>query len=389
MRKKKKPGRPAAPLSKHNARLLRRFGDSLIDLKEQSRINYIGLLMAMARKVEKPLDRLSKDDVLSFLNEYKKRAKPRSLKLMIISLKKLYGWLGKPEIMEEVKIPQIDDRDQKIYPTVEEFLKILEVTTNIRDKAFFACGYETATIGRAKKEWLNVKLRDVVLEDNVAYIKILESKTRARTVIVKKFIKELRDWLEIHPAADNPDAYLWVSLQGNRRGKKLSYQAMNNAFKRSCRKAGVPLYPLRSLRHRRAKDLEKVLSIREKMAYFGWRNINTAMVYGNFSSEEACETIIAAEEGWEIKRDEEALRSWKCPACKTDNQPNMRFCGNCTQPRDEALAIKKAITSVEEIADQVLAKLLQVLEEGGLIDLERAKALLLSKRESIKNGERR
>jgi hypothetical protein len=262
-------------------------------------------------------------------------------------------------------------------------------------------GYETATAGRARKELLNIRLGDITIKNNVAYIDIPESKTEARRVMVKKFIQDFRLWLNLHPLKDQSDAPLFVTEFNSRRQrnvvkadysedgryvtvhyqnkrhrrfrifrdsvgreyKKLSYQAARDVMAKACRRAGTKPYTLRSLRHRRSKDLEHILPLREKMAYFGWSNVGTALIYGSFTSEEACETIAAVEDGRPVRRVEEEMENWVCPACKTSNPPTHNFCGVCTQPRDERIAIKRVPHNIDEFVDEVLKRLLVLLQD--------------------------
>ena len=270
-----------------------------------------------------------------------------------------------------------------------------------RDRSLLCTGYETATAGRARKELLNINLGDIRIQNNVAYIDIWESKTEARRVIVKKFINEFKNWLSIHPfnqgdlpfnelekvplyitefnprkqhaskVSISPDRDYAVveDLRGFKRrvrlyhapnGKtyvRMSYSSARLVMRAACKRAGTKIYSLRALRHRRAKDLEHVLPLREKMAYMGWSDVNTAMVYGSFTSEEACDSIIAAEEGRPLERNDE-VKNWRCEACETINPPTARFCLNCSQPKDVKMAIGIRMKAVEEIVDLVISKVL-------------------------------
>lgn len=356
--------RKAPPMSKKNEELLAGFIRSKTHCKETTIRNIRALFRIFANWLDKPLDKATKEDILDFVMDFKKRTKTSSQILMITMIKDFYKWLysledpaykkpGKyPPIVEDLKRPR-KKKPLKEYPTAEELLKIISCCQNLKEKALIAVGYETATAGRAKKELLNMKIGDIILKNNCAYIKIPESKSEPRTTVVKKFINEFRAWLDAHPNADNPNAYLWPSS----RTPKMSYPMTDTIFKRACKRAGVKAYPLRSLRHRRAKDLEDVLGIREKMAYFGWSTITTAQVYGDFTSEESCEKIVANAEGRPV-RGEEELKEWKCPGCGNINSPAARFCGTCSQPKDDLTAIK-ASSEVEVKVENVMELLVQ------------------------------
>jgi integrase len=370
-----------------NEKLLRKFEESMISVEEGTKATHISRLTVYAKRIGKPMDQVTREELLAFLNKYRntkikrdgewRKPKPRSVKSLIIAIKLFYWWFhgekeedGKkiyPEIVRGLKPPRVDDREQKIYPSAEEFVRILNATYSVMYKALFAVGYETTTAGRPKKELLNMRIGDVRIENNVAYITLRVSKTRTRTVIVKKFINEFRAWLNQHPFINDPMAWLWICQKKEYFGQKLGYQSANTALKNSCKRAGTRPYSLRALRHRRAKDLD-FLSPRKKMAYFGWRNIRTAEIYGNFSSEDACEDIISHEEGKPIIKKEE-VETWKCPACQGVNPPTNKFCGNCSQPKDDIVAIQKATiqkatgAEVDEIVDKVLEKLRVLIKD--------------------------
>lgn len=362
MRKNKHLRKHPVP-SKKNKELIAKYLRSKTDCRPRTLKNNETLLNIFAGELGKPMDKATQDDVLDFVTDFKKEAKETSVALMITILKSFYKWLysqknpkykkkGKyPPIVEDLKRPTINRNGHKEYPSAEELIKIIAGCERPRDKALIATAYETGTGGRADKELLNFKISDITIKNNCAYIVIRQSKTLTRTTVVKKFISELRAWLEAHPKANDPDAWLWPSKYNDR----MTYSGAARIFKKACERVGVKSYSLRSLRHRRAKDLENVLSIREKMAYFGWSSINTAQVYGSFTSEEACERIEANEEGREIKREVE-LKKWICPACNTENSPAARFCMNCTQPKDDVTAIKGiSFASIDEDFKKTIA----------------------------------
>ena len=375
-------------LSPENEKLLKKFEESLISSSDDTKTTHLGRLRVYAKRIGKPMDQVTKEELLAFLNKYRntkikrdgewRKPKPRSVKSLIIAIKLFYWWLhgekeedGRkiyPEIVRGLKPPRVDDREQKIYPTGEELVRILNATYSVMYKALFAVGYETATAGRPKKELLNMRIGDVRLGNNVAYITLRVSKTRTRTVLVKKFINEFRAWLNQHPFINDPMAWLWICQKKEYFGKKLGYQSANTNLKNSCKRARTRPYPLKSLRHRRAKDLD-FLSPRKKMAYFGWRSIKTAEIYGNFSSEEACEDIEDHEEGKPIAK-EKGVKTWKCLACQGVNPPTNKFCGNCSQPREETVAIQKTVViqratdaEIDEIVDKVMERLLIIIKD--------------------------
>jgi integrase len=365
----------AGGLTPENQRLIEEFCDTLVYLSDGRKRDITAILRVFARKLGKPMDKANKDEVLKALNTLREGTKKSSLRIYATTIRQYYKHLGRKDVVDAIVLPKAH-KPKPIYPSGEEFIRIINACHHPRDRCLLAVGYETATAGRANKELLNIRIGDITLKNNTAYIDIRESKTQARRVMVKKFIHDLIAWLNIHPLRDQPEAPLFVTTKWGRNSRakiyrdkagreyrRLSYQAARDIMTRACKKAGTKPYTLRSLRHRRAKDLEHVLPLREKMAYFGWSNVGTALIYGSFTSEEACETILAAEEGRPIRRVDEEMESWTCQACKSVNPPTHSFCGVCSQPKDERTAIKVQPQSIDRLVDEVIKRLLVILQD--------------------------
>lgn len=298
------------------------------------------------------------EDLLRFYNGYKKDKKRSTVKLMAVSIRQFYrvmlGYRKRelPDIVKNIVPPSVDNKDIKEYPTAKETIAIINAATNPRDRALLSGNYETATGSRPDKEWLSLKIGDIRIEKNVAYVTIRESKTRPRITVIKKFVGDLKLWLNMHPDGANEAAYVWCVLHGQNYGRRMGYGNADRILKSACRKAGTKPYAFRAFRHRRAKDLESVLSIREKMAYMGWTSIQTAQIYGNFTSEESCETIVANEEGRPRRNESDELLSWICGGCKSVNPCTNSFCGVCGGRKNDVEPLQRI--KVEKLIDLFL-----------------------------------
>lgn len=386
---------------KENKELLKRFEATLMHVGEKRRKDAVMHVRIFSNVLGKPLDKATHGDIVKALKKEEKRLSHGSFIQRVCAVKQFYKAIKKKRLVKDIKLPKRKKPKPK-YPSAEEFNRILNAPMHPRDRSLLCTGYETATAGRAEKELLNINLGDIRIQNNTAYIQIWESKTDARQVIVKKFIADFKHWLNLHPfnqgdityeelekvplyiTAFNPKRVpqaLRVSLTpdkkyavvDNKRGfrrrirlyqapngrmySRMSYSSARLIMRAACKQAGTKIYSLRALRHRRAKDLEHVLPLREKMAYMGWSNVNTALIYGTFTSEEACDSIIAAEENRPLERNDE-VKNWRCEGCQTNNPPTAKFCLNCSQPKDVKMAMGLSMKAVGDIVDLVLSKVL-------------------------------
>ena len=108
------------------------------------------------------------------------------------------------------------DGDSKKYSqsdmwTEKDILLAVQTCAHPRDKAVIALGYDVA--GRPV-ELNNMKIRDVIFRDKYAQVKF-EDHTGTRYPPLTFSYEYVLAWLNCHPLKDNPNAPLWVTIEGS------------------------------------------------------------------------------------------------------------------------------------------------------------------------------
>src|SRR5262249_49659811 len=115
----------------------------------------------------------------------------------------------------------------------EEIQKVLLLGCKYEyERAFIKLIHE---LGCRIGEILRVRIKDIQQKDTHWLIRV-EGKTGERTVPLRESIPYLAQWLNVHPDKNNPDAWLWLSLQGKHEHKPLRYvgirKLINRCFER-------------------------------------------------------------------------------------------------------------------------------------------------------------
>jgi hypothetical protein len=81
----------------------------------------------------------------------------------------------------------------------------------------------------------------------------------------------LRQWLEVHPFKDEPDAPLWIGLRGMNKHRILTRDAIARVLERAARRAEIKkrIHP-HLFRHSRATELASQLTEAQLKEVFGW-----------------------------------------------------------------------------------------------------------------------
>ena len=245
--------------------------------------------------------------------------------------------------------------------TREEVEKLINAFDKLLYKAQLAVMYEC---GLRIKEVRFLKLKDVKTEEWGFRIFIRREYTKTfegeRVVAIVEYASLLAEWLNHHPAKDNPEAFLFPSPRD-----PFAPQARNTfllALKRAAKKAGVKKNVYNHLlRHSAATRIYTLLGKmrpKEFLKFFGWRDMSMLNVYEHLAFNRADEAYVAAvlNKKREEKVEEYEPQIFKCPKCGAINNINNIFCYRCGSKLKEAY-----VERVSETAE--LSELHQLINE--------------------------
>jgi hypothetical protein len=212
-------------------------------------------------------------------------------------------------------------------------------------------------------ELLGLKIGDVHFDEYGAYL-IVKGKTGERRIRLISSVLDLKNWLNVHPRKDDPNAPLFCSLSPNRKGKPMRETSLNYKLKEIAKKCGIQknVYP-HLFRHTRATHLAKYLTEQELKIYFGWRpNSGVASVYVHLSGADIDNKILAVNG---IKKEENVkpttISPIKCPKCGELNSIGNKFCQKCGSPLD--IKTIEKIEAVKKIVSEVTMFIFEKMKE--------------------------
>ena len=193
-------------------------------------LKYLSMLTRISTELKKPFDHVTQTDMEEFVqNLEEERMLTRSNRHFSDeskadykkTIKKFWKWkdgnnIHYPEIVEwldtSVKVKEIPALSR------EEVDRLIEASASVRQRALIMVLFDS---GARIEELLNVRLKPEHVmwkEDIGCYMIRLEfSKTKPRTISLPFSTKYLREWLDAHPAKDNPQAQLFPIAYANLR----------------------------------------------------------------------------------------------------------------------------------------------------------------------------
>lgn len=140
-----------------------------------------------------------------------------------------------------------------------------ESCSNARDRALILLIYET---GGRIGEILSLSLRAISF-DKYGAILTVGGKTGGRRIRITA--GALAEWLNHHPANDDPDSPLWTSFDEVASKRRLEYGALRKMLSTIGRRCGKKkrVNP-HSFRHARASNLANVPTEAQMKEYLGW-----------------------------------------------------------------------------------------------------------------------
>ena len=352
------------PIHPENKELLYRFvRDLRIRGVSDFRINrYLQTLRVVLRWKNKPFKKWNSEDLKDVLLEIENNGYTvQTVNEFRKGLRMFFKWLN-GENWSGLKVlrgSKKDDRKPDVL-TEDEIGRMIEAADNIRDKAIIALGYEA---GLRIGELASIRWKNVVWTDWAAKIKV-HGKTGERVIPVVMAASYLRQWMVDHPAYDirtgeiDPNALVFVRINGKDAGKPMSYQMFAKVIKKAAERAGIKkrVYP-HILRHSRATVLANYLTEQQMNIFFGWvQGSDMPAVYVHLSGREI-EGAIKKIYGLETEEEEKRAKPKKCPRCNELNAPTARFCARCGLLLDEKERLKIQMEEPEMVSELMEAVL--------------------------------
>lgn len=253
---------------------------------------------------------------------------------------------------------KLEDKRNKAAYKPEEVLAMSEEGSNPRDKLMPLFFFETG--GRIGEIRTGIQLKDIELKQKYAEVTLptFKNDKKPRTLLLTKSTGLLQSWLESHPDKDNPEAHLFVNIEGTNRsekGEKMTYENMRQILKKLGRKADIdkPIRP-HLFRHSAATHYGMKWSVSRLKYWLGWKSTDMAEVYCH-ENEERMKKARLAEEGINVEENSQnTFERKECSRCYETWPPTQKYCGRCSMAlsKDSAEKAKLAEKSGEEIVEQ-------------------------------------
>lgn len=325
-------------------------------------------------QIQKPIEQLTKEDIQDFLIS-KNNLNQASRVRYFTAVKGLLTSLNKQDCIADIdmKKPLKIKLPEEIL-TIDEIKRMIEATTNYRDRALLFTLYETAA--RAG-EILSLRIKHVTFDEDGAKILFPKSKTDPRILRVVRCVSDLKKWIDYHPCKNNPSEPLWINIHSHKK-TAIGNSGIKNLVKAVANRAGIKknVYP-HLFRHSRLTELAKNgLNEVQLRIIAGWgRSSTMAEVYIHLSGADVEEKILELEGIRKETHQSEInlLKSHKCWRCNEENGAVARFCSRCGADLDEkkrhedrTILVKKSKDVDMTKADEMIALGKQLIEMGKL-----------------------
>jgi len=384
--------------NKENIKLIEKFLKELFaeGVSEPRVIKYANHLKIIAEKIDKNFLEVNKEDIINFLSNLEQsKYSEWTKKDYKVALKKFFRFLGKEELMKDIKTTMRNNRKKlpEDLLTKSEIKKMIETATHPRDKAMISVLYEG---GLRIGELASLNIKNVVFDEYGAVIKV-RGKTGERRVRIISSSSLLAKWIETHPRREDKNAPLLINLSTNYKNKGITYRGISMRIKEIAKKAGIDKKITPHLfRHSRATHLATVLTEAEMNEYFGWvQGSDMPATYVHLSGRDVDDKMLKI---YGLKREdkekEEELKPKECPRCKYINGPTDRFCSRCGAVLNEEEAVKirlqgqKLAKEFPDIAFEDPKRLMDMKKFMEIIEIFESNPELLEKMRTLVDSEK-
>jgi integrase/recombinase XerD len=335
---------------------------------------------------------VTQEEIIEFLDAVRKSESDDSLhkwigtyNLYVTILKRFFKWLNNPYCMEGIS--KLKRKEKSVYKpsdlwTQEDDLLFLKYCPSKRDKCYHAISRDSSC---RPSELLRLRIKGVVFKNlgGRQYAEILvNGKTGSRHIPLINSLPYLKDWLDDHPARENPNSYL---IRSTKTFGKLNSISVNATYARYKEKYFPKLLKERDLnsedrnaitellkkpwnpyirRHSALTDKSKILKEHILRQHAGWTpRSGMPEKYLHYFGNESSESIL---EAFGIKSKDEEIDKMKplqCPNCSELNPVNSRFCLKCrmvltydayTEVTQERESYETRLKAMEETQKEIL-----------------------------------
>jgi integrase/recombinase XerD len=253
---------------------------------------------------------------------------------------------------------QADLKKQYDFILPDEVMAMSEAANNRRDALMPLFFYLT---GARLKTIKNVTISDLTRSETHYEVALGNKKNKSlvpyREIYPTRLTHLIREWLEVHPRSDDPDAHLFCTLQHGynpktgeqkkQKGDEMSRKSISNVLERLAQeteleKASNPhayRYSMATFFRHFAEDLD-IADVAEKG---GWGSIEQVRDY-ILDPDEVENKRRKEAQGIETNIDErlKVLDKRSCGNCGITNPPTRDICGNCGHALSNKVAQKHA-----------------------------------------------
>lgn len=394
------------------------------NVKVGTKITYIKIIFHFNKFLGfKDFDRITNQDIKNYLNSLRKSEVEDPTHKWIgthntrqMILNKFFRWLynkheynegmwTNPECLHGIK--SLRRKEKSPYKpsdiwTDEEHEVFLKYCPQKRDQCYHAMANDTSC---RPHELLAIKIGDIKFKvsstgKQYAEVHIIDSKTKPRTLPLIFSIPYVKDWIESHPLANNPNSWLFVSLGDTTFGKQLTENALYKLYARNYKQKFFPRLLddasiderdkayLRNLltkpwapyiqRHSALTQKSIILKESTLRDHAGW-SMNSKMpnVYIHYFGNESSKSLLQAY-GIEdySKKQGSVIKSKICPNCDELCKPDSKFCYKCrmvltydsySEARNEdKQKITNLETDVESLKDGI-NKIMLIIQQNPVV----------------------
>lgn len=377
-------------LPEHRA-VIRRFDKQLQaeEVKGKRRLRFLNTLPVLMRKIGKPIEDMSKDDlvdVVAWINNGGERdwsdTTMAEYRKDLVRIWKFSRGLDRQDKPKEVRF--IRTGRQPTPPTwlpPDELIeKAIANTFNNRDKFIIAAlsegGFRTA-------ELAHMALGDWVVDGDLLEARVSElGKTGSRIVYLHDVLPYYKQWLAEHPLRGNSEAPLVLALYGTHKHERMNPFTLLKVVKEAFRRAGAPRsVSVQLLRKRNSTEMAAVLPSEQLNARQGW--VRGSPMPGYYVSLSKKHKRAAAAKLYGLADTEKPKpKTTRCinPLCMELNAGDQAFCYKC----HAALTIDAA-KEVHKFREQIQADQQEYFATG---DMAKVLARIEARLSLLEGGEK-